>query len=150
MNRKTWNLRSQRCFAPIRRALAIARRKHGFRVVSFSVQRDHLHLVTEADDRVRLSNALRALVSRIARGLNGVMGTRGPRVADRYHEQILKTPSEVFKVLRYVLRNRAIHRARLGKAPDHGPRDPFSSRALPRLIAPPESWLLREGWRSEG
>lgn len=148
MNRATWNLRSQRCFEPIKRALAVAR--DGFRVVSFSVQRDHLHLVTEASDRRRLSNALRSLVSRLARGLNKAMRTRGPRVADRYHEHILKSPTEVLNVLRYVLGNRAIHRARLGAAPDHGERDPFSSEANPTLVAAPASWLLRIGWTRAG
>ena len=146
MNRATWNLRSQRGLAPIRRALALARKREGFRVVAFSVQHDHLHLVTEACDRVRLSNALRALVSRIARGLNLAMRTRGPRVADRYHEHILKTPTEVLNVLRYVLGNRALHRARLGRAPDHGELDPYSSLAQSELAAAPVSWLLRIGW----
>lgn len=143
--RGTWNLRSQRCFAPVARALRLARDRGDFRVVHFSVQHDHLHLVVEADHRHAMSNGLRALLSRAARGINGVMRARGRRFADRYHEHVLSNPSEVRNALRYVLANRASHRARRGLPVDHAGVDPFSSRVVP-LVAPPRSWLLRIGW----
>ena len=57
--RGTWNLRSQRCFRPIRQALHEVTARAGFRVVHFSVQHNHLHLVTEATDRRTMSNGLR-------------------------------------------------------------------------------------------
>jgi len=70
VTRGTWNLRSQRCFAPIREALERAKTRAAFRVVHFSVQHNHVHLVIEADDRRAMSDGLRALLSRVARGLN--------------------------------------------------------------------------------
>jgi len=150
--RGTWNLRSQRCFAPIRAALAAVRRRADFRVVHFSVQHNHLHLVTEANDRRALSKWMRALLIRIARGLNRVMGVRGRRFADRYHEHVLGTPTEARNALRYVLGNRAVHLERWGKAPPEGATDPYTSLAradLP-LVQAPGSWLLREGWTRAG
>jgi REP element-mobilizing transposase RayT len=147
MARGTWNLRSQRCFAPIRRALAEVRKRPGFRVVQFTVQHNHLHLLVEAEDRRTMSNALRALLIRVARGLNAVMGTRGRRVEDRYHEHVLKTPTEVRNALRHVLGNRAHHLAQRGaRAADAV--DEYSSQAEPLepLVRPPRSWLLRQGW----
>lgn len=150
--RGTWNLRSQRCFAPVRKALHEVLERKGFRVVHFSVQHNHLHLVTEASDRRALSSGLRALLIRVARGLNRVMRTRGRRFDDRYHEHILKTPNEVRNVLRYVLGNRDHHLAQWGKAHLGGGADMFSSRAPldERLVHPPGSWLLREGWTRAG
>jgi hypothetical protein len=38
------NLRSQRCFTPIRRALGEVAKREGVRVVHFSVQHNHVHL----------------------------------------------------------------------------------------------------------
>lgn len=148
-SRGTWNLRSQRCFTPVARALRLARSRGDFRVAHFSVQPDHLHLIVEADHRRAMSNGLRALLSKAARGLNGVMGVHGRRFADRYHEHVLATPTEVRNALRYVLGNRASHRARRGLAVDHAGGDPFSSLIVP-LVTAPGSWLLHVGWMSFG
>jgi len=148
--RGTWNLRSQRCFAPIRAALAAVRRRSGFRVVHFSVQHNHLHLVTEAIDRKAMSNGLRSLLIRIARGLNRVMCARGRRFSDRYHEHVLGTPTEVRNALRYVIGNRFVHLGRWGHQLAHDLVDVFSSLAAADLVDLPECWLLREGWTRAG
>lgn len=150
MARGTWNLRSQRCFAPIRKALAEVRKRTGFRVVQFSVQHDHVHLIVEAEDRRAMSLAFRALSIRIARGLNAVMGAKGRRLADRYHEHVLRTPSEVRNALRYVLRNREHHLAQWGKMNERHDEYASDQPALEPLIRPPRSWLLREGWMRAG
>jgi hypothetical protein len=73
-----------------------------------------------------------------------VMGARGRRIAERYHEHVLKTPTETRNALKYVLRNRAHHLARQGR-PSGPPVDRFSSESseLSVLLEPPESWLLR-------
>jgi REP element-mobilizing transposase RayT len=148
--RGTWNLRSQRCFAPVRAALAAVRRRPDFRVVHFSVQHNHLHLVTEAESRRAMSNGLRALLIRVARGLNRVMRTRGKRFADRYHEHVLATPTEVRNALRYVVGNRFVHLARWGTPAGDGATDEFSSLVAADLVTPPMAWLLREGWTRAG
>jgi REP-associated tyrosine transposase len=87
---------------------------------------------------------MRSLLIRIARGINHVMGARGSRVAERYHEHVLKTPTETRNALKYVLRNRAHHLAKRGE-PSDPPVDRFSSETsdLAVLLKPPESWLLR-------
>jgi len=153
MRRGVWNLRSQRCFGPISEALRKLRHREGFRVVHFSVQGNHLHLVTEADDRAAMSNGMRALLIRVARKLNRLMGTRGRLYADRFHERALTSSRAVFNVVRYVLENHSKHVQQAGKlAPPVS--DPFASsnRTLDdREHGPPwsapESWLLRVGWR---
>jgi putative transposase len=145
VTRGTWNLRSQRCFRPVQRALELARERPGFRVVHFSVQHNHVHLIVEADDRRAMSNGLRALLARVARGLNGVMDVSGPRFDDRYHQHVLATPTEVRNALHYVIGNRATHLARWGRSIARDVVDPFSSIAEPR-VKKPRSWLLREGW----
>jgi REP element-mobilizing transposase RayT len=149
--RGTWNLRSQRCFAPIREALRVAAGRGGFRVVHFSVQHNHVHMIVEANDRRTMSERLRAMLIRVARGLNSVMGARGRRFEDRYHEHILRTPSETRNALRYVIGNRAHHLAQWGKG-DGGRIDEYSSASqqLAALVRPPRCWLLTEGWTRAG
>jgi len=129
----------------VQRALELARRRAGFRVVHFSVQHNHVHLIVEADDRRAMSNGLRAVIASVARGLNVVMDVSGPRFDDRYHEHVLSTPTEVRNALHYVIGNRATHLARWGRSIARGFVDPFSSIAEPN-VKKPRSWLLREGW----
>jgi len=145
VTRGTWNLRSQRCFRPLVHALELVCRRVGFRVVHFSVQHNHVHLIVEADDRSAMSGGLRALLARAARALNRVMGASGARFDDRYHEHVLATPTEVRNALYYVLGNRAHHLARWGRLASSTAVDLFSSIAEP-VVKRPRSWLLREGW----
>ena len=147
VTRPTWNLRSQRCFRPVVRALELAQQRAGFRVVHFSVQHNHVHLIVEADDRRSMSNGLRALLARVARGLNRVMNARGARFDDRYHEHILGSPPEALRAIRYVLGNRAEHLRRWGQSANS--TDEFASTAH-ALTRKPRSWLLREGWTRAG
>jgi REP element-mobilizing transposase RayT len=154
-----WNLRSERSWTVIHRALAAARRRPDARIVHFSVLGNHLHLILEADGPKALANAMRALSIRLARGLNGMMGRSGPVFADRYHAHVLRTPSEVRNALRYVLGNFASHAARRGEPMRGGRVDPFSSAAVkaPReaqgalfeeaVTHAPRTWLVR---RAEG
>lgn len=141
-------VRSQRCFRPIVLELAHASRC-ALRIVHFSIQCDHIHLIVEGDDRRAMSNGLRTLFARIASRLNAVMGARSPRFTDRYHEHILATPREVRNAVYYVLGNHAHHLVRRGQMVDAHAPDPFSSVVCAAVVAP-TSWLLREGWTRAG
>ncbi len=156
-----WNLRSGRSFAVIERALAGARTWREFRVVHFSVQGDHLHLIVEADGNRALSEGMQGLSVRLAKGLNRLMGTRGKVFSDRFHAHVLANPSEVRNALAHVLLNRRSHMSRIG-APAPTALDRFSSAPTfdgweggpaplpPRVTSPAATWLLRAGWRRGG
>lgn len=160
------NLRTKRSYKAIRRAFVAGSRRDGFRVTQFSIQRDHLHLIVEAEGKKDLARGMQGLSIRIARGLNREMGRRGKVFADRYHGRVLKTPREVRNAVAYVANNRRHHTARYGLPLDF--IDPFSSwayfdgwrerigrrRAAARVGDPPvdepRSWLLKIGWRRHG
>jgi hypothetical protein len=58
-------LRSERAYPAVNRALAAS--SHGdFRILQFSVQDDHLHLIVEGDDTRALQGGLRGLAIRVA------------------------------------------------------------------------------------
>ena len=143
-----WNLRTRRVFGEIARAFVAAQLRPGFRLVHFSVQGNHVHLVCEAVDQVSLSRALQSLAIRIARALNRLMRRRGTVFADRFHEHVLRTVREVAHAVAYVVGNFAVHALRRGLRIPARFVDPFSSAAAgPPVVREPATWLLRIGWR---
>lgn len=154
-------LRSQHVFPTIRRALSGAS-SATFRVVHYSVQLDHLHLIVEASNKSALSRGMRGLVIRLARRVNQLLMRKGSLWADRWHGRALTSPRQVRNAFVYVLGNFRKH-APKSLAPG---MDPFSSAEYFdgwRLDAPvargdpnevgvvaARTWLVRKGWRRHG
>jgi REP element-mobilizing transposase RayT len=98
------SLRNRHVFPTLVGVIAAQRRRgKSFRIVHFSVQYNHLHLIVEARNKVALSSGVRALVISIARRVNELISERGRFWADRYHARALTTPRAVRTALRYVL-----------------------------------------------
>ena len=133
MEKGVWNLRTRRCFGVMRRAMYAGALKGGFRLVHYAVMGNHVHLIVEAADRVKLARGMQGLGVRVARGLNRLMKRSGRVLGDRYHAHILKTPSEVKRARMYLLTNARHH---YGEA--H--LDLFVSQAA---VVAPRTWLLR-------
>ena len=138
-------MRRQRTVAAIEEAFRQARVRFGMRIVHYSIQGNHLHLIVEAQDRHALARGMQGLAIRVAKTLNRLFNRSGRVWADRYHGHVLKARREVANALRYVLGNFARHFG--GKFVD-----PFSSVRFLGLagkdapVAEPRSWLLRVGW----
>ncbi len=152
-----WNLRSHRALRVLEPAFHAARDRFGFRLVHFSVQGNHLHLIVEAENRESLARGMKGLEVRLARALNRMMQRKGRVFGDRYHAHILKTPRETARAVRYVLMNFAHHARSWGERVAATFIDPFSSMhylaAAPGPAAPvagPATWLLRVGWLAAG
>ena len=138
-------LRRQRSVAAIEEAFRQARIRLGMRIVHYSIQGNHLHLLVEAEDKESLSKAMQGLAIRVAKTLNRLFRRAGQVWADRYHSHVLRSGREVANALRYVLGNFARH---TGGAFIDG----FSSVRFLGLVADeapvatPRTWLLRVGW----
>jgi REP element-mobilizing transposase RayT len=133
-----------------------AAHKDAFRVVHFSVQSNHLHLIVEATDTLQLSRGMQGLTSRMARAVNRALGSAGTVFADRYHAHELRTPRETRHALLYVLQNWAKHGPGGAYDPcssavwfDGWSRAP-SAEPTPPLVARPRTWMVRVGWRRHG
>jgi REP element-mobilizing transposase RayT len=165
------SLRTQFVFPTVRRAIAVANRspRSRIRIVHFSVQTDHLHLLVEADNRGALVEGLRGLCIRIARAVNQLLNRRGRFFADRWHGRALTSPRQVRNALVYVLANFRKHHptARPGIDPyssapychdfiefPHGPPAARFPHPLTPLDDPAsvvaQSWLLSKGWKRNG
>jgi REP-associated tyrosine transposase len=146
-------LRRQRVVTALEEAFRQARIRFGMRVVHYSIQGNHLHLLVEADDRGSLARGMQGLAIRIARTLNRLFARAGQVWADRYHAHVLRTRREAANALRYVLGNFAHHATQWG---DRALRfaDACSSvrflglAGIDAPVAAPRTWLLRVGWRS--
>ncbi|MBI2394327.1 MAG: hypothetical protein HYV09_32450, partial [Deltaproteobacteria bacterium] len=98
MARGVWNLRSQRGYRCVEHALAAERAAGALRVVHFSVQGNHLHLIVEASDAPTLSRRMQGFGIRLAKRINRMMGrARGRVLGGRYHARVLATPREVHR-----------------------------------------------------
>jgi len=86
-----------------------------FRILHFSIQRNHLHLIVEADTERAAGrySPLRAGISGLeisfARRLNALLGQSGPVWADRYHRHDLRTPRESWNGHAYLFHNHRHH-----------------------------------------
>jgi len=135
-----WNLRSRRTFRVLGAALSRGGHRFGMRICEFSIQGNHLHLVAEATDARALSRGMQGLSIRIAKRLNGMMKRGGKVLADRFHQRILRTPTEVKRVVRYVRSNRDVHRQRWGQATGTTrTNDPYSSAATSHAVTLPDA-----------
>jgi len=139
-----------------RSALAAASTSR-FRVLQFSIQVDHLHLLVEADTPTGFERGVRGLAIRVAKTVNRVLGRRGRVWGDRYHARLLRTPREVRNALIYVLNNFRKHmRAARGLDPCSSARwfDGWRTTSGQVVEAPPVAractWLARVGWRRHG
>ena len=158
------HLRRGVCFRVVRSALAAGKDRGGFRLVHFTVQSNHLHLLCEARDKETLSRGMQGLAIRIARGLNRKMDRKGRLFAERYHERILRTPTEVRRVLAYVLNNSRRHNPERFGAYWIDPcssapwftgwrtrlREPWARPEGEAPVVDAETWLLDEGWLRAG
>ena len=167
-------LRSVFVFPTLRGAIRdLNRRWNGrFRVVHFSVQRDHLHLLVEAADRGALLGGVRGLSVSVARRVNRLVFRRGRVIADRWHGRALSTPRAVRHALVYLLGNFKKHEVPASDGVDAFSSAPYfsgfaefaggfpvvgelrriagSDGARGSPVLEPHSWLLRAGWRRHG
>ncbi len=163
------SLRTVALVRAIERSFAAACARPGFRLVHYSLQGNHAHLIVEARDRQFLGRGMKAIAGRIARAVNRVARRRGKVFADRYHLRLLPTPREAHHALRYVLLNARHHlgAASVRKRAD-ARVDPASSGrwfdgwnaihasggntapSTPYPVARAKTWLLRIGWRRHG
>jgi REP element-mobilizing transposase RayT len=159
-------LRKRHLWKAIQWAMAITIARPDFRICHVSIQGNHIHLVVEAETRLALARGMQGFQISCAKQMNARLRRTGRVFADRYHAEVLRSPTQVRNALRYVLNNWRRHDE------DRGSRsrvDPFSSgrqfagwdddesgllwfehgmELLPTSF--PTTWLLDRGWLRGG
>ncbi len=133
-------LRQPRFVRRFRSSLSEACVRHGFRVVHYSIQRDHVHLLIEAQTNYSIACGMKSVGARIGKLTNRLFERKGKVLDGRYHLRPLRTPLEVHRALRYVLLNHRHHAAQRRKArhsiePRQSPTRSRQFRPLVRRLA---------------
>jgi putative transposase len=168
------DLRAQTPFLALKGCLSRLTRRKGIRIVHFSVQRDHVHMIVEASPGTSLSRGMQGLSSGIARAVNRAVRRSGSLWRDRYHRRDLTSPRQVRNAIVYVLHNFRKHvpEDAITTLRELDPRssaawfDGWHPRAGPLLArvrsgatiastavvptCPAQTWLGARGWRRHG
>ncbi len=171
------SLRRRLAYRAIRAATLVTAVREDFRIVHLSIQRTHVHLLVEAENKAALSAGMHGFQISAAKQLNAAIGAErgGPRrrgtvFPDRFHAVVISSPRQARHTLSYVINNWRKH----GEQHDAGARrwkiDPFSSAVMfrdwkewsedsswcvpptyqPLAVLPARTWLLQEGWQLDG
>jgi REP element-mobilizing transposase RayT len=127
------NLRNKILYKEIRASFKRARLL-GIRIIHFSVQRDHIHFLIEAQNKTQLGQSMRVLSISLTKRLSQVLKKKIKALKTRYHLHILESLKEINNVANYIKNNGQKHRVTLTK-------DFFSSHISPEDFKPNETFL---------
>src|SRR5882724_2029659 len=172
------SLRRRTMYKAMRTASIVAAVRERFRIVHISLQRSHVHMIVEAENEAALARGMQGFQISAARNINAALGDkrrglrrRGAVFADRYHLEVIASPTRARRALSYVLNNWRKHGEDRNGLPSTWLVDPFSSGISfpdwqelqdkpwmwairetydPLVVRRPQSWLLREGWKLAG
>ena len=173
------SLRRRCAYHAIREATITTARREDFRIVHVSIQRTHVHLLVEAKDAAALARGMQGFQISAAKQLNHAIskGRPGPRrrgsvFPDRYHAEIITSPTQARHTLSYALNNWRKHEEDQALPMREWQVDWFSSAAMfpgwseyrdgewalwrgpstyePLLVFKARTWLLAEGWKLAG
>jgi REP element-mobilizing transposase RayT len=124
------NLRKRHMYRGLREATIVVAKRElnyaedgAFRIVHISIQRNHVHLLVEADSKHSLSRGMHCFGISAAKQLNRAVSVKGIKrgtqafreamanrrrgsvFPDRYHEEIITSPKQARHTLAYVLNN---------------------------------------------
>jgi REP element-mobilizing transposase RayT len=168
------SLRSRDMYLQLREATIVTAKREDFRIVQMSIQRNHVHLIVEAEHKEALSRGMQGFSISAAKRVNATITERtgvrrsGRVVADRFHARPLTSPRAVRHTLAYVLNNYRRHGEDREGVARTWKIDPFSSGPvfagwqelegspflwplrptyLPLIVFRPRTWLLAKGWQ---
>lgn len=109
-------IKNKQCLKLLKKAILNAR-SHGLRIIHFSLQSNHVHLVVESETNEILTRGMRSLTVTFAKGLK-----KGKVQLERYHLHVLRNIRETRNAVLYVLFNKQKHEKR-----DYSVIDEYSS-----------------------
>lgn len=161
---KKWNLRCRDVKSIFARSSERAQR-FGLHIVHYSMLRDHLHLIVEAESHQALVRGMRSFGSSFAKQFRKIVGGSGAVFHGRFHLNAIKNPTQMRNTLRYVLHNFSKHTRLIEHSDFYSSAGYFLKWSklmgrrrspmlegrrgnihLPSYLSPPRTWLAREGW----
>ncbi len=169
VKREIGSLRKAKLYKALRHATYVTAANERMRIVHVSIQREHIHMLVEVENKQALSNGMQGFKISAAKQVNRALGSRrGTVFEDRYQAEVITTPRRARHALAYVLNNWRKHGEDRGRAYN---TDPYSTGCVftgwkafegkhfmwnvpdgygPLIVWLPQTWLLREGWKRYG
>jgi REP element-mobilizing transposase RayT len=174
--REVGSLRRRDMYKALREATITVAMRQQMRIVHVSLQRDHVHMIVEAEHKAALAKGMQGFMISAAKHINRALGNGGPRrrgsvFNDRYHVEVITSPTQARHTLGYVLGNWRKHQEDRRGLASTWLVDPFSTGVLfadwkeldgrpwmwsiregydPMIVFRPRTWLLAEGWKRGG
>jgi REP element-mobilizing transposase RayT len=108
INRIKADLKNKSTLKVLKRAICNARKK-GLRVVHFSLEYDHIHLLIESPNNSTLGRGMQSLGVTMARGINLFKKSEGGVYKHRYHFRKISSSRELKRVMHYIFNNGVKH-----------------------------------------
>ena len=168
------SLRKRDMYRALREATLVVAKHEDVRIVHVSIQKNHVHLIVEAEGKAALAKGMQAFQVSAAKKINRRMPLengrrrRGAVFPDRYHMEVITSPRQARHALAYVLNNWRKHGEHRDPAMRGVRVDPYSTARLfagwrgdvlaraappgfePLVVWPARSWFLTAGWRQHG
>ena len=143
---KKANIQNKVILNGLRHAIMRARLQ-GLKIIHFSLEKNHVHLYVESQNNEILGRAMKAFGVSLVKKINRHFKTNGSCYKTRYHLHILRSATEVKRVIHYILNNGIKHRRTSSLI------DPYnSSLALhdPKLLEDKLNWAdIKKYYQSE-
>lgn len=82
----------------------------GLRIIHYTLEYDHVHLLVEADNNEILGRGMQSFGISFSKGINKIKKLKGQVFKTRYHFRKLKTPKEIKNAINYILGNALKHK----------------------------------------
>ena len=97
--REVGSLRRREMYKALREATITAAMRERLRIVHVSLQRDHVHMIVEAENKAALAKGMQGFMISAAKHINRGLGDgarrrRGKVFNDRYHVEVITSPTQ--------------------------------------------------------
>lgn len=109
VDRNKADIKSKPILQILKRSILRAR-KQGLKVLHFTLEWDHVHLLIEADNNLELGKGMQAFGVTFAKGINKIKKNSGKVYKHRYHFRKINSGRELKRVMNYIFTNGEKHR----------------------------------------
>lgn len=118
-------------------------RSSGLRIIHFTLEYDHVHLLVETDCKIKLGRGMMRLGVTLSKGINKCKQEIGQVYKHRYHQRFITSGRDLKNVMNYIFHNGLKHRTAINFLnPYHSIRAELSYLLQNKKI-PPDWELIR-------
>ena len=101
-------MKNKAVLSMLKKAIFNARKK-GLRIIHFSLEYDHVHLLVEAADNVELGKGMQSFGVTLSKAINRMRKMKGTVYKHRYHFRQISSSRELKYVMKYIFSNGVKH-----------------------------------------